>query len=166
MRKPTLLNFQPEPRPVTSKSYHYKMKIGVAMTLRWWHVALTLSWRRSLSNRNQSVALLTGLYKIGTSVMKVKSNLEPCQNSKMEFFVKIVNDWLALTIFAKSSIINVWHGSKYISPLQRHYWLFWPVRLSLCYLCPMRCGSHKWCRRKYSVENVVNAGKRYFQYCF
>ena len=32
-----------------------------------------------------------------------------------EAFVKIVNDFQSLTIFAKSSILNVWQGSEYAS---------------------------------------------------
>ena len=32
-----------------------------------------------------------------------------------EAFVKIVNDFQSLTVFAKSSILNVWQGSEYAS---------------------------------------------------
>ena len=41
---------------------------------------------------------------------------EPCQTSKMELFAKIVKRHLA-TIFAKSSVLDVWHGSEYASVL-------------------------------------------------
>ena len=36
---------------------------------------------------------------------------EPCQTSKIELFAKIVNEWKLLTIFKKSSILDVWQGS-------------------------------------------------------
>ena len=38
---------------------------------------------------------------------------EHCQKCKIKFFEKIINDWNLLTIFAKSSILHVWLGSKY-----------------------------------------------------
>ena len=37
---------------------------------------------------------------------------EPCQTSKMELFLKIINGRKPLTIFAKSSILDVWLGSE------------------------------------------------------
>ena len=51
-----------------------KKSITVSETLSWVDKS-TLSWRRSLSYRNQTIDLLcksveTGVYKIGTSVMK------------------------------------------------------------------------------------------------
>ena len=39
---------------------------------------------------------------------------EPYQKSKMVRFAKIVNGLKLLTIFAKSSILDVWLGSEYI----------------------------------------------------
>ena len=36
---------------------------------------------------------------------------EPSKTSKMELFVKIVNDFYPLTIFAKSFILDIWLGS-------------------------------------------------------
>ena len=38
---------------------------------------------------------------------------EPCQTSKMEVFTKIVNGFSFLTIFAKSSILDVWQDSEF-----------------------------------------------------
>ena len=40
---------------------------------------------------------------------------ETCQTLKMKFFTKIVNGFQTLTIFAKSSIVNIWQGSEYVS---------------------------------------------------
>ena len=37
------------------------------------------------------------------------------QISKMERLAKVVNNWKTLTIFAKCSILEVWHGSEYAS---------------------------------------------------
>ena len=41
--------------------------------------------------------------------------LEPLQTSKTELFAKIVNGFKLLTVFAKSSILEVCSGSKYAS---------------------------------------------------
>ena len=40
------------------------------------------------------------------------------QISNMMLFMKIVNSWKPLTIFAKSSIVDVWLGSEYTSAVQ------------------------------------------------
>ena len=40
---------------------------------------------------------------------------EPCQTSTMKCFAKMVNGWKLLTIFAKHSILDYWHGSEYAS---------------------------------------------------
>ena len=40
---------------------------------------------------------------------------EPCQTSILVLFVKIVNRWLSLTVFAKSSILDILQGSEYVS---------------------------------------------------
>ena len=39
--------------------------------------------------------------------------LENGQSSKMEVFTKIVNSFSSLTIFAKSSILDVWQEIQY-----------------------------------------------------
>ena len=38
---------------------------------------------------------------------------EPCQTSKIEHFVKIVNDFQPLSIFVKRSILDIWEGCEY-----------------------------------------------------
>ena len=40
---------------------------------------------------------------------------EPCQASKMDCFVKIVNGLNLLTFFVRHSTLDVWQGSKYTS---------------------------------------------------
>ena len=45
----------------------------------------------------------------------------PVQMSKMERFVKIVNYWKLLTIFAKHSILEVWKISEYASELSQKF---------------------------------------------
>ena len=45
---------------------------------------------------------------------------EPYQTSKMELLAKIVNGFQPLTIFAKSSILDVRQGSKYTSNIRLH----------------------------------------------
>ena len=49
--------------------------------------------------------------------MKAKAYSEPCQTSKMEFFAKLVKGFKPLTIFVKSSILDVWQSSEY-APLE------------------------------------------------
>ena len=39
--------------------------------------------------------------------------LEPYQTSKTELFVKIVNSWKPLTVFAKRFILDIWRSSEY-----------------------------------------------------
>ena len=57
----------------------------------------------------------------GTSCVKyqvdkyTEVHSEPCQTSKMELFVKIINGFYPLTIFTKSSISGVWQSSEYDS---------------------------------------------------
>ena len=48
-------------------------------------------------------------------VQKAEAYLKSCQTSRMELLVKIVNGWKPLSIFAKSSILDVWHGFEYAS---------------------------------------------------
>ena len=42
---------------------------------------------------------------------------ETCQTSEMKRFVKIVNSFMPLTLFAKCSTLDVWHGCKHASAL-------------------------------------------------
>ena len=44
-----------------------------------------------------------------------EAHSEPCQVSKMEYFVKIVKSWKSLTMFAKSFISDIRQGFKYSS---------------------------------------------------
>ena len=44
-----------------------------------------------------------------------KTNWEPFQTSKIEFFAKKVNGWKSVNIFAKSSIAYILQGSEYSS---------------------------------------------------
>ena len=46
------------------------------------------------------------------SIFKKQVYLEPSQTSKIEPFVKIVGNFMPLAIFTKSSILDVWLGSK------------------------------------------------------
>ena len=50
--------------------------------------------------------------------MEPKPYSEPCQTPKIECFVQIVNSFQSLTIFAKSSILDIWLGSEYVAALQ------------------------------------------------
>ena len=46
-----------------------------------------------------------------------KTFTEPCQTSKMEIFVKIVNAWSRQFFFPESSILEVWQGFENASVL-------------------------------------------------
>ena len=46
---------------------------------------------------------------------------EPSQTSKIELFEKVVNGFQPLTIFEKSSILDVWQGSEYASGNNQKY---------------------------------------------
>ena len=51
------------------------------------------------------------------SLLGLQGNSESCQTSKMEVFAKIVKNKKPFTIFVKTSILDVWQGSKYASEL-------------------------------------------------
>ena len=55
------------------------------------------------------------------SSINAKLHSEPSQTSKMELFVKMLNDWKTLTIFVKSFIWDVWLRSEYIWEM---FWYF------------------------------------------
>lgn len=40
----------------------------------------------------------------------LETYLEPSQTSKLERLATIVNGWIPFTVFAKSSILDVWQG--------------------------------------------------------
>ena len=44
-------------------------------------------------------------------------NLESGHTSKMELFAKVVKNARVFTIFAKTSILDIWQGSEYASEL-------------------------------------------------
>ena len=46
-----------------------------------------------------------------------EANLESCQTSKMSLSKKIVENKNSFTIFAKTSISDLWQGSEYASEL-------------------------------------------------
>ena len=77
-----------------------------------------------LSYRNWSIDLRSKsmdwfLYDRNLHYETVKEkNLNPCQTSKMQLFVKIVNDFESLTVSPKSSILDAWQDSGYVSNLQ------------------------------------------------
>ena len=62
--------------------------------------------------------LLPLIFKLITS-LTLEANLEaysePSQTSKLEVFAKIVNGFSFLTIFAKSSIVDIWKDSEFAS---------------------------------------------------
>ena len=47
---------------------------------------------------------------------------EPCQTSKMDVFAKIVNGFSSLTIFAESSVLDVWQESEFASEASKNLW--------------------------------------------
>ena len=49
------------------------------------------------------------------SAWYTKASLGPRQTSKMKVFEKIVDGFQLITIFAKSSILDIWQGSEYAS---------------------------------------------------
>ena len=73
------------------------------------------SWYKFSELRHYSLVIFA--VGIGRSKVIDKSEwyVEPCQTSKMEHFAR-VNGWKLLTIFAKSSILDVWQDSEYACP--------------------------------------------------
>ena len=58
--------------------------------------------------------------QIGNSFAKIintKENTKSCLTSKMKLFPKIVKSEKPFTIFAKTSILDVWQGSEYAPEL-------------------------------------------------
>ena len=70
--------------------------------------------------------MLTGFLYHWTCFSEAYS--EPCQTSKIAYFEKISNGIQSLTIFTKSSILNVWQGSKYTFVLDLRV-------TNPCYIC-------------------------------
>ena len=55
---------------------------------------------------------VSGYSKLDLKDYVEKTCSESCQTSKMALFAKLVDGWNPLTIFAKSSILDVWQGSE------------------------------------------------------
>ena len=53
------------------------------------------------------------IYLLPVTISIVEAYLEPSQTSKMDLFAKIVNRFQPLTIFAESSMLDVWQSSEY-----------------------------------------------------
>ena len=70
----------------------------------------------SFCSKRQYTDIFQLLDNVGKkSIQQKETYLEPFQTSKTNFFVKIVNQFQSLTIFAKSPILKVWQGSEYTS---------------------------------------------------
>ena len=48
-----------------------------------------------------------------------------CQTSMMKLFAEVANSFQQLTIFVKSSILDVWMGSEYAIEKRLSYSYFW-----------------------------------------
>ena len=59
--------------------------------------------------------LAVDFIKLVRFTFKAEAYLEPSQTSKMELFMKTVNDFQLLTNYAKSFVLDVWLGSQYTS---------------------------------------------------
>ena len=56
-----------------------------------------------------------GRKKFDPFFLKSQVYNETIQTSKIELFVKLVNGWKPLIIFAKRFILDIWLGSEYAS---------------------------------------------------
>ena len=72
---------------------------------------------------------------------------EPCQTSKMECFVKIVNVFLSLSIFTKHYMIDVWQASEYASGF------IWNKKI--VYTDQTKALSRTWDLNTWSNDNVI-----------
>ena len=68
------------------------------------------------------------------SSINAQLHSEPSQTSKMELFVKMLNDWKPLTIFVKSFILDVWLGCEYTCEM------FWYFAITLSRFVKHFCG--------------------------
>ena len=57
------------------------------------------------------------IIKCQMSIENSEAYLEPCQTSKTDIFAKIINGFQSLTIFAKSSITDIWQGYENVSEI-------------------------------------------------
>ena len=83
---------------------------------------------------------------LGNIEIDAEAYSEPCQTTKMSIFTKIVNGWKPLTIFAKSSIFDIWveirenMGPKFVNKCDIFYIIYvvylfrkmlnWPKEIS------------------------------------
>ena len=58
---------------------------------------------------------LTSINVFPMKVSKSETYWEPCQTTKIENFVTLVNGVYPFTTFAKCSILDIWQGSEYAS---------------------------------------------------
>ena len=59
--------------------------------------------------------------KNGFKLTYSEAQSELSQTSQMKFFANVINGRNPLIIFAKSSILDVWLGSKYVSVLRSRF---------------------------------------------
>ena len=105
---------------IQRSSYDYLDKQSGKRIIYWYHTYLidVSHWYHSPFNSNliaiasysSHASITVFLFKKGE---QVRGALELSQTSKMKLFAKIVNCRKPLTIFAKSSFLDVWLGSEY-----------------------------------------------------
>ena len=76
-------------------------------------------------------------YLIASAIQTLIMNL--WKHRRWRSFAKIVNSFHPLTIFAKSSILNVWLGSEYASALYIHTYFFVVCRFQWNARCIILC---------------------------
>ena len=63
---------------------------------------------------NRSAAFFFFFFeKVNNGLLSAEENLEPCGTSMVELFAKIVKGWKVQTIFAISTILDVYRDSEY-----------------------------------------------------
>ena len=70
---------------------------------------------RKVSFSKHFAYILNGWFFLLLLLPNTESYAEPCQASKMECFVKMLNGFWPLTLFGKHFILDVWQGSEYDS---------------------------------------------------
>ena len=83
------------------------------MSQKQCRMALVLLWFRIIDKTIKTLGFhnICSICQVSMCHLEVYS--EPCQTSKIEHFVKIVNDFQPLSIFAKRSILDIWEGCEY-----------------------------------------------------
>ena len=85
----------------------------------WWNMLIKFS--KQIRNSSAKIDTKVSSKPRQTSEMELflqvasEATSESCQTFMMEIFVKIVKNEKPFTIFAKSSILDVWQGSEYTS---------------------------------------------------